>query len=32
VDTVDYVVKNPEKLGFKRQFWSYMVPFLRSVY
>ena len=32
VDAVDYVEKNPEKLGFKRQRWSFVVPFVRIAY
>jgi hypothetical protein len=31
-DATEYVVKNPEKLGFKRQSWSFVVPFVRSAY
>ena len=31
-DATDYVEKNPEKLGFKRQSWSFVLPFVRSGY
>jgi REP element-mobilizing transposase RayT len=28
VDASDYVVHNPERIGFKRQTWSFVVPFV----